>query len=200
MEVRVKNNRLWRLVHEQFPTEREAAETIGINLQYLNSAINLRECPYATKYRRELGRRYGELFPWAMKICEYFMRLPEWIFPPELYTNNKRKLAVIEMDRISFVGLPSGQKVLQIANESEPEELCRRELRESAVHNSLELLTMREKKIVKMRFGIGIERPQTLGQVGRKLRITKERVRQIEARAIRKLRHPSRSNPLRGFS
>ncbi len=58
-------------------------------------------------------------------------------------------------------------------------------------------LTPKEEKVIRMRFGIGVDRDHTLEEVGRHLTITRERVRQIEAKALRKLKHPSRLKALR---
>ena len=60
-------------------------------------------------------------------------------------------------------------------------------------------LTPREERIVRMRFGIGINSDHTLEQVGQQFSVTRERIRQIEAKALRKLKHPSRSSMLRSF-
>ena len=58
-------------------------------------------------------------------------------------------------------------------------------------------LTPKEEQVIRMRFGIGAERDHTLEEVGRHLAITRERVRQIEAKALRKLKHPSRLRALK---
>jgi RNA polymerase primary sigma factor len=63
----------------------------------------------------------------------------------------------------------------------------------------LETLTDREKKVIRLRFGIGDGCPRTLEEVGSEFDVTRERIRQIEATALRKLRHPVRSQHLRGF-
>ena len=72
-------------------------------------------------------------------------------------------------------------------------------LRRNEVEKVLSTLTDREAKIIKLRFGIDSGYPRTLEEVGRIFRVTRERVRQIEAKAIRKLRHPSRSKSLRDY-
>jgi RNA polymerase primary sigma factor len=60
-------------------------------------------------------------------------------------------------------------------------------------------LTPREERIVRMRFGLGMNSDHTLEEVGQQFSVTRERIRQIEAKALRKLRHPSRSRALRSF-
>lgn len=67
------------------------------------------------------------------------------------------------------------------------------------IDRALDSLTERERNILKRRFGLGEEAPRTLEEVGHELDVTRERVRQIEVKAIRKLRHPSRSKWLRTF-
>jgi RNA polymerase primary sigma factor len=60
-------------------------------------------------------------------------------------------------------------------------------------------LTPREERILRMRFGIGMNKDHTLEEVGQQFSVTRERIRQIEAKALRKLKHPSRSRILRSF-
>jgi RNA polymerase primary sigma factor len=68
-----------------------------------------------------------------------------------------------------------------------------------ATSEILETLTQREAKVLRMRFGIGMNTDHTLEEVGKQFDVTRERIRQIEAKALRKLRHPSRSEHLRSF-
>ena len=63
----------------------------------------------------------------------------------------------------------------------------------------LDTLTPREEKVLRLRFGLDDCRPRTLEEVGREFNVTRERIRQIEAKALRKLRHPSRSKILKGY-
>ncbi len=72
-------------------------------------------------------------------------------------------------------------------------------LREST-HEVLENLTDREQKVLRMRFGIGMNTDHTLEEVGKQFNVTRERIRQIEAKALRKLRHPSRAQKLKTFA
>ena len=63
----------------------------------------------------------------------------------------------------------------------------------------LSSLTAREERVLRMRFGIGMNTDHTLEEVGQQFSVTRERIRQIEAKALRKLKHPSRSRQLRSF-
>jgi RNA polymerase primary sigma factor len=63
----------------------------------------------------------------------------------------------------------------------------------------LATLTPREEKVLRMRFGIGEKSDHTLEEVGQDFEVTRERIRQIEAKALRKLRHPSRAKRLKSF-
>ena len=71
-------------------------------------------------------------------------------------------------------------------------------LRETT-HAVLAQLTPREAKVLRMRFGIDMNTDHTLEEVGKQFDVTRERIRQIEAKALRKLKHPSRSRKLRSF-
>ena len=79
-----------------------------------------------------------------------------------------------------------------------PVKSAARKMLKEQIDEVLETLPGREKEILKLRFGIGKTLPHTLEEVGRKFQVTRERVRQIEAKALKKLRHPARSKKLRG--
>ena len=78
------------------------------------------------------------------------------------------------------------------------EAVINRDLRDK-IHKMLNTLSPKEERILRMRFGLGDETPHTLEEVGQIFGVSRERIRQIEAQALRKLKHPSRSNNLRSF-
>ena len=82
---------------------------------------------------------------------------------------------------------------------SSPIEAATMESLKETTHNVLAGLTPREAKVLRMRFGIDMNTDHTLEEVGKQFDVTRERIRQIEAKALRKLRHPSRSDQLRSF-
>jgi len=82
---------------------------------------------------------------------------------------------------------------------SEPAEAASYNLLREQLTDVLKTLTPREESVLRMRFGLGDGRPLTLEEVGREFKVTRERIRQIESKALRKLRHPSRSKKLKDF-
>ena len=82
---------------------------------------------------------------------------------------------------------------------SEPAEAASFTLLKEQLVDVLSTLTPREEKVLKLRFGIEDGRTRTLEEVGKEFNVTRERIRQIEAKALRKLRHPSRSKKLKDF-
>jgi len=82
---------------------------------------------------------------------------------------------------------------------SPPDAVIHINLREQ-IENALKTLTEREAKVLKMRFGLGDGNEHTLEEVGQQFKVTRERIRQIEAKALRKLKHPTRSRKLKSFT
>ncbi|MFW5998681.1 MAG: RNA polymerase sigma factor RpoD [Halanaerobiaceae bacterium] len=80
-----------------------------------------------------------------------------------------------------------------------PDEAITNELLREELEKVLDTLTNREKRILELRFGIDDDRPRTLEEVGKQFGVTRERIRQIEAKALRKLRHPTRSKQLKDY-
>ena len=84
-------------------------------------------------------------------------------------------------------------------NAPSPSKLAAHSMLKDQMQRVLSTLTRREEKVIRLRFGLGDGTPRTLEEVGTIFKVTRERVRQIEAKALRKLRHPSRSRKLKGY-
>src|SRR5581483_2679919 len=80
-----------------------------------------------------------------------------------------------------------------------PSEITSFTLLKEKLSNVLSGLTERERKVLELRFGLGDGTPRTLEEVGSQFKVTRERIRQIEAKALRKMRHPTRLYQLQGF-
>ena len=80
-----------------------------------------------------------------------------------------------------------------------PAEAASQVLLKEQINQVLSTLTEREEKVLRLRFGLEDGRSRTLEEVGQQFNVTRERIRQIEAKALRKLRHPNRSNKVRDY-
>jgi len=80
-----------------------------------------------------------------------------------------------------------------------PADAASRQLLKEQIDEVLSSLTPREQRVIQLRFGLEDGRSRTLEEVGKEFNVTRERIRQIEAKALRKLRHPSRSRRLRDY-
>lgn len=142
------------------------------------------------RYRQELGR--------DPSVEEYSKHL-------RLSMDKVREILKIMQDPISLT-TPVGEEddsfledFIEDRTGPSPTRSAHEFLRHREVERILSTLSEREAQIIRLRFGIGTGYPRTLEEVGRIFNVTRERVRQIEAKAIRKLRHPSRSRPLREY-
>lgn len=97
-------------------------------------------------------------------------------------------------DDESFLG-----EFIEDVNTEAPTDLAIRAGLKESMQRVLDSLTPREAKVIRMRFGIGMNTDHTLEEVGKQFDVTRERIRQIEAKALRKLRHPSRAEEIKGF-
>ena len=102
--------------------------------------------------------------------------------------------APVGMDGDAFLG-----DFIQDERLPEPIELASQQMLKAQIAEALGKLTERERKIIQLRFGLEDGKFRTLEEVGREFGITRERIRQIEAKALRKLRHPTYSRRLRGY-
>jgi RNA polymerase primary sigma factor len=89
--------------------------------------------------------------------------------------------------------------IIEDKNALAPPEVASYQLLKDQIDDVLSTLTPRERKILQLRFGLEDGRSRTLEEVGKEFNVTRERIRQIEAKALRKLRHPTRSRKLKDY-
>ena len=118
-------------------------------------------------------------------------KMKRWEIEMKKYDNdavlNQNALETVEYKDVSYIDNNNGEKDLD------------KESLEKNIKDLLFNLSPREAKILMMRFGIDLKKDHTLEEVARHFDVTRERIRQIEARALRKLRHPSRAHKLQSF-
>ena len=157
------------------PRQRRRRGRLAANARPINARLG-RE-PTTAQIGERLGisgERVSELLVWAEKVFSLDAPLSE---------EEENSLADIIED-------PAAQG---------PQETTDRALLREEVRRVLSNLTLRERQVIELRFGLVDDHDHTLEEVGKKLKVTRERVRQIEERAIRKLRHPQSSRVLKDY-
>ena len=144
----------------------------------------------ARQLLQELGRE-----PTTDEIAERLGIIPEKV----------REIMKIAQDPVSLetpIGEEEDSHLGDFVEDNEspaPSDSASYSLLREQLCNILHTLTPREEQVIKLRFGLEDGRPRTLEEVGKQFQITRERIRQIEAKALRKLRHPSRSKTLKDY-
>ncbi|MCH4170441.1 MAG: RNA polymerase sigma factor RpoD [Lactobacillus sp.] len=123
----------------------------------------------------------------------------------DMPTDKVREILKIAQEPVSLE-TPIGEEddshlgdFIEDADATSPEDHASYELLKEQLENVLDTLTDREENVLRLRFGLDDGRTRTLEEVGKVFGVTRERIRQIEAKALRKLRHPSRSKQLKDF-
>ena len=166
----------------------DQARTIRVPV-HMNQIIN--DLRRAT---RHLAQQYGRE-PNAEEIGEELGMSPEKV----------REIIKVAQLPISLESPIGGEEdshlgdFIEDRNALPPPEYASRQLLKEQIDEVLHTLTPREQRVLQLRFGLEDGRSRTLGQVGKEFNVTRERIRQIEAKAIRKLRHFSRSRQLKGY-
>jgi RNA polymerase primary sigma factor len=166
----------------------DQARTIRIPVHMIETINKL------NRVRRQLLQRFGrEATPEELSVE---MELPEYKI------NKILKIAKEPLSMENPVGDDEDSTIgdfIEDTNLSSPVEVTTRESLKETTGELLANLSPREAKVLKMRFGIDMSTDHTLEEVGRQFDVTRERIRQIEAKALRKLRHPSRAHKLQSF-
>jgi len=166
----------------------DQARTIRIPVHMIETINKL------NRVRRQLLQKFGrEATPEELSIE---MELPEYKI------NKILKIAKEPLSMENPVGDDDDSTIGDFIEDeklSSPVEVTTRESLKETTSDLLANLSPREAKVLKMRFGIDMSTDHTLEEVGRQFDVTRERIRQIEAKALRKLRHPSRAHKLQSF-
>ncbi len=177
IEARARNNVLWHAIFDHCSSMTAFCELHGLCQVAVSRLLNLKRYPRGTKGWGPLARRLAEI----TKIPE------DDLFPAWLYELPRTRVAVELESKL----LPLGEYLMLASPEPTPDEACSGSELKDQVRKALAMLTSREEDVLRMRFGIGEKSERTLKEVGQEFGVGNERIRQIEAKALRKLRHPS---------
>ena len=125
-------------------------------------------------------------------FCEEVQELKE-----KLWSNYQKQYIAMQKDNIEI--LKYTKDFIPDDDAPAPAEAAAFTMLKEQLINVLDTLTPREEKVLRLRFGLDDGRARTLEEVGKEFNVTRERIRQIEAKALRKLRHPSRSKKLKDY-
>jgi len=106
---------------------------------------------------------------------------------------------VVEIGELKVISLTEAKKAGLLPSPPQPDEIVNEIMMREGIEGSLKTLTSRERRVIELRFGLDGNGSRRLEDVGLEFGVTRERIRQIEAKALRKLRHPSRSRALKDF-
>ncbi len=191
LTLRLRNNRLKERREALRMSQAAFAAAAGISLAAYQALEALRGSPYV---RSEGCWRWKDV---ALQLARFHCVEPEELFPPSVLGVDTA-VATRRLDGDDLFPLLS-QDQERLLLEGPDAEHDRAELREQVQH-ALASLRPREAEVLRQRFGLDGEEPRTLDEVGSTLGVLGERVRQIEARALRLLRHPKRSRALAAFT
>lgn len=209
IEAKFKNARLYNAIREQSiclqTTNQKIAawkhgpvkawcEFMGLPLDPVYGLLNLRLGPMVNPHNK--GPR---LRPLCTRIADLLGVDIMWLFPQDLYQIEWPRHLAVEADHARFVSLSAARGVVLELPPGQELALEHRELSEQ-IRAQLETLRPRDARILRQRFGLDGSEAHTLEEVGAAEGVTRERIRQIEARSLRQLRHPSRSRTLRPFA
>ena len=166
----------------------DQARTIRIPVHMVETMNKLTQC--SRKLQQELGRE-----PTVEELSKAMRMTPERI-------NEIRQMCMEPVSLESPVGEEDDSHLGDFIEDntgSQPADAVSQAMLRQQLMEILDTLSEREAKVLRLRYGLDDGRPRTLEEVGKEFNVTRERVRQIEAKALRKIRNPNRSNKLRDF-
>ncbi len=186
VEIKLRNNKILELVEATGARSLKAfCDAEGLPYSTIQTVVSISKPPLTTKGHWRAGVR---------ELAEALGVLPEDMFSERLMGANMKGTAVKFYLKADF---DEAQAMLMPSRALGPEEQLQLTETSSELERVLKSLTPREEAVIRMRFGLGGEPGQDLETVGRSFNVTRERIRQIESKALRKLRHPSRADVLK---
>jgi hypothetical protein len=199
VEMRLRNNVLWHAIFDKWPTVAAFCKKYGFYQTTVGGFLNLTKSPKAHSGGHGVESLTWSQAKWtkaATALARVFKIHPDDLFPERLYRLEKVRAAF----EVEPPMLPMGHEALQIPAECGPSEdvVAGREMRD-ALRALVGSLSLREARVLNMRYGLDGGGEHCLHEVGAAIGVTQERVRQIEAKALRRLRHPSKSKHVKSF-
>ncbi len=184
VEVKIKNNMIYEAIYPIFGSISKFCKATGLNNSKVGALINLRASPMWNGYTKT-ARKLAE-------ICGYSC---EELYPMEMYRNLIKEKIVKTISLNSALIYEENRRIAsgEINESIDIRGMCIK----SEVRKVINTLSPKQYYTIRRRFGIGDNIERTLEEVAEDMSLSRERVRQIEAKAIRILRHPSRSKSLR---
>ncbi|MEK7568887.1 MAG: sigma-70 family RNA polymerase sigma factor [Patescibacteria group bacterium] len=188
VRVTVRNNFILSRMEELgIKSVSELAILVDISAQTLGRFVNMESSPLCADMEWKNS---------ALKLANFFRCLPEDIFSENHINNvldtNRSEAEVNFVEIYRFLSEGNAESML-------PENIVFEKERISVIGKALSTLSPRERKVIEERFGLEGRREHTLEEIGDLFGVTQETIRQTEARALRKLRHPSLGKKLKGL-
>lgn len=205
VEFKFKNAILFKKLRDYFGeklTLKAISEEIGVGYSSLVGLLSLGYSPFVTQRKKKGWAEINgiEYTAAAMKIADFFICAdPAELFPLSLYSIRFPKKYHRDLRSVEILSLQeaAAQRLLPAVEMYEDD--MDLPMLQADVAESLTTLTHREETVIRLRFGIDGGNEMTLEAVAKELKINKQRIHQIEQKALRKLRHPARSLKLRSY-
>lgn len=190
IEVRLRNNRLYEATAGTFGRVSTFCKRTNMCQSDVGALINLKKSPFVKSLSKQGSGNYFYT-PTARKLAEICGYCCEELFPVELYEKVSTPLVVRTMSVNRVLALQDERKELSV------NEIGFEVIKKKVIKEALNSMPENCKKIIEDRFGIASGVPLTLEECAARRNVTRERIRQVEARGIRMLRHPTRAYKLR---
>ncbi len=191
LELRARNNVLWHAIFDTYQSVADFCRVFAFHQSDIGGWLNLTVSPYSL-LKSELGQLNGR----ASRLCAVLGYSADELFPVGLYAKQFPAKLAAEVPSERFVALSAAKRLPALS--SHEDAVMADEMR-AAIHAALDTLTPRQKQVLEMRLGLAGDDESTLREVATRFNCTPECIRQVEATALRKLRHPSRSRQLKPF-